>query len=72
MRGAAGMQNRAGVRQFLHEQAGPTRMIQVHVGEKDIVHGFTSDPEHLQRGQQMRHRVIRTDIDESRAALRPE
>jgi len=42
-------------------------MIQMHVGEKDIVHGVTRDPEHLQRGPQMR-RNIRTDIDESRAA----
>ena len=63
------MQNRAGVRQFLHEQAGPTRMIQMHVGEKDIVDGFTCDAQHFQRGQQMRHGVVRTDIDESRVAL---
>ena len=69
MRGTAGMQNGAGVRELLHQQAGSTRMIQMDMGEKDIVHGCTRDPEYLQRGQQVRNRVVRTDIDESRAAL---
>ena len=60
------MQNRTGLRQLLHEPARPTRVIEMHVGEEHIVDGLTRDTESLQRRQQMRHGIVRPDIDESR------
>src|SRR3569833_3063898 len=67
MRRATRMQNSASIRERAYELAGAACMIQVHVGQEDVVHGGARDPETIERGEQIGNREIRPHIDECRA-----
>jgi hypothetical protein len=62
------MQNSACIRQRLYELASAACMVQVHMGQENIVDGSARDPESVERRKQVGNRVVRSDIDEGRAA----
>jgi hypothetical protein len=43
-------------------------VIQVHVGQENIVDRPAGDPENFESREQVRHRIVRPDIDEGRTA----
>ena len=56
-----------GVRQLLEQSPGAAGMVEVHVGDEQILDGLPRDAEPLQRRQQVRHRVNRAGVDDRRA-----
>jgi len=69
VRGTTRVQHRPCVRERLHHLAGTTGMIEVHVGEEQVVHLLARDPEFVQRGQQPRGSRRRPRVDEGGMAL---
>ena len=64
VRRAPRVQHAHGVGQRPHEAARPAGMIEVHVGEQDVVDCLRTQLERAQRREQIGHRVIGTHIDE--------
>ena len=62
-----GCSTRARVGQLLQQQPGAAGVIQVHVGQEDVVDRAARDAELGERRQQVRHRVVRADVDEGGA-----
>ena len=64
MRQATRMHDHARVGQVPYEQSHSARMIHVNVCQKDIVDCITRYAQLLERGQQMRNRVVRSGVNE--------
>ena len=62
------MQHRAGAGELAHQPSGAARVIEVHVGQQDVVDGVAGDAELGERRQQIRHRVVGADVDEGGAS----
>ena len=64
----ARMHDQSRVRQLLHQRAGTTGVIQMHVGQDHIVDRIDWNVLGLKLRQQARHRIVRTDIDKGGVA----
>ena len=64
VRRAARMQYGTGVGERPHQCAGAASVIQVHVGQQQVVDRLGRDAELGERGEQVRHREVSADIDE--------
>ncbi len=69
MRRAARMQQRARLRQLAHQQPGAAGVIEVHVGEQQVVDRLTGDAELGECAEQQGDRRVGPDVDECRAAF---
>ena len=69
VRRAARVQHRAGIRQRLHQLAGPARMIEVHVRQEQVVDLLARDADLVQRREQPGCGRRGAGIDERRAAV---
>src|SRR5579862_850873 len=69
MRRATGVQQRTGVRQLAHQEARSARMIEVDVGEEQVIHGGWRDAELREGREQVGNTCVGTDIHEDRATL---
>lgn len=62
------MKNGACVRQRLQEESSTAGVIQVHVSQKNVIDRLSRDPQNVKGIQQVGHRIICSDVDESRTA----
>jgi len=69
VRGTTRVQHRPCVRERLHHLAGTAGVIEVHVGQEQVVHLLARDPEFVQRGQEPRGRRRRPRVDEGGMTL---
>ena len=61
------MQQRLRVRQLAHQGAGAAGVVEMHVRQQQVVDGCARHAELVERGEQVRYRVVGADIDERRA-----
>src|SRR6516165_6834500 len=66
VRCTARMQQYAGTGQFAYQPAGTTGMIEVHVGEQQVIDRCARDAELLERSEQVGDGRVRSHIDERR------
>ena len=69
MRGATRVQDAAGIRQVLHQQAGPAGMVEMNVRQENKVDVGDIEALLTQRIQQQRYGIVGAGIDERAAAL---
>ena len=69
VRCAARVQHATRVRQRLHQQASASGVIEMDVGQEDVVDVAAIEIVLLQRVEQVRHAVVGAGVDEGRAAV---
>ena len=70
MTGAPRMNDQPGAWQMLHQEASPAGMIQVHMGENDVVDALRFQPQLWQRCKESRHGIVGSRIHECRTSIR--
>ena len=61
---AARMQHRGGAGQRLHQCAGATGMVEMHVGQEQEIHGIARHAEFIEGGEDQRHGGVGPGIDD--------
>ena len=64
----ARVQQQRGIRQFLHQLPGAAGMIQMHMGQDQVLHLFHCNPFAFQCTQQQRYRIAGATVDQCRLA----